>query len=316
MTDSSADFLLRHASLRQLQVFEMVARTRGYGRAAEALCMTQPSVSAHVKKLCDAVGLPLFERVGNERRLTLAGQRVLAASEDVIERLDRLQHDLIELKTEVRGTLSIGVVSTAKYFMPQLLGAFLHAYPGVEPQLTVTNRAKILGRLRNNEHDFIIMGQVPDEIEVEAESFLDNRVVVIANPGHPLVRRRSISLARLAQERFLSREPGSGTRLAVDKVFSGVEPQLSPYMELGSIEAIKQGVMAGLGLSVLPMHSLRLELDGGYLAVLDVEGFPLQRRWHAVHLKGKTLSLVARTFLGFLLEQGERVLADTPQPGG
>ena len=310
MTNTDAAALVRHISLRQLQIFSTVARTGGYRLAAEALFVTQPSISGHIKKLCDAVGLPVFERVGNEMRLTPGGQQVLAAAEDILDRLARLQRDISEIKSEVRGRLSIGAVSTAKYFLPQLLGAFLQRYPAVEPQMAVTNRAKLLDRLNNHEYDLVVMGQVPDEMAelVEIEPFLDNRLVVVADPGHALTQRRSIPRSRITRERFLLREPGSGTRLAVDRAFVGIDPPLLPYMELGSSEAIKQAVISGLGLSVLSMHSLRMELAGSYLAVLDVEGFPLQRCWHAVHWQEQTLSLVARTFLSFLREQSSRVL--------
>jgi len=313
MTDSDAAYLVRHISLRQLQIFAVVARAGGYRLAAEELFVTQPSISGHIKKLCDVVGLPVFERVGNEMRLTPGGQKVLSAAEDILDRLSRLHLDISELKSEVQGKLRIGVVSTAKYFLPQLLGAFLQIHPAVEPYMEVTNRAKLLDRLNNHEYDLAVMGQVPEDMAslVEVEPFLDNRLVVVANPGHALVRRHSIPRARITEERFLLREQGSGTRLAVDRAFADIQPPLIPYMELGSSEAIKQGVISGLGLSVLSMHSLRLELAGGYLAVLDVEGFPLQRCWHAVHLQEKTLSLVARTFLSFLREESRHVLRES-----
>jgi DNA-binding transcriptional LysR family regulator len=315
MSEIDTIYLVRHLSLRQLQIFSAVARCGGYRLAAEELHVSQPSISGHVKKLCDTVGLPLLERVGNDMRLTPAGQKVLIAADEILQRLGRLHHDIVDLKSEVRGRLSIGVVSTAKYFMPQLLGDFLHSHPGVEPYLDVTNRAKVLERLADHKYDLVIMGQVTGILkdQVKVEKFLENKLVVVASPRHELAGRRAIPLARVAKERFLLREPGSGTRLAVDKAFSAVSPALEPYMELGSIEAIKQGVISGIGLSVLSMHSLRMELAGRYLTVLDVDGFPLQRGWHAVHLHGKQLPLVARTFLKFLREESGRVLKENEQ---
>lgn len=309
MTSLDTDFLVRHATLRQLQILVTVAHTGGYTRAAEALFLTQPTISMQVQKLSDAIGLPLFERVGKRLDLTLAGHKVLRAAEDILDRLNHLGDDIIELKGEVKGELRIAVVTTAKYFMPHLLGAFLHRYPEVEPRLTVTNRAKVIGQMTKNEDELFIMGQVPDGLDVKTHPFLENDLVVAAPPSHPLAREHQISLARLTQERFLVREPGSGTRLAVDRLLGEHDLAIEPYMELGSSEAIKQAVMAGLGLSVLSLDNLRLELAGDHLAVLDVDGFPLKRHWYAVHLINKKLSLVARTFLDFLLNEGKEVLA-------
>jgi DNA-binding transcriptional LysR family regulator len=308
MNCSETDFLVRHASLRQSQILVTVVHTGGYTRAAETLHLTQPTVFMQVKKLSETVGLPLFERVGKRLHLTLVGRKVLDAAEDILERLGHLGDDMIELKGEVKGELRIAGVTTVKYFMPHLLGAFLQAYPEVKPLLTVTNRARVIGRLTDNEDELIIMGQVPDHLEVEAYPFLENKLIVVASPNHRLARKPSISLARLTEERFLVREAGSGTRLAMDHLLAEHGLTINPYMELGSSEAIKQAVMAGLGLSVLSINNLRLELAGGHVAVLDVEGFPLERYWYAVHLKNKKLSLVTRTFLDFLLKQGKDVL--------
>lgn len=313
MTDSDAAYLIRHISLRQLQIFATVAGTGSYRLAAEKLFVTQPSISGHIKKLCDVVGLPVFERVGNEMRLTPGGRQVLAAAEDILDRLDHLQLEISELKSEVQGKLSIGVVSSAKYFLPQLLGAFMRSYPAVKPYMEVTNRAKLLDRLNKHEYDLAVLGRIPEDLaeQAQVESFLDNRLVVIANPAHSLVGHHSIPKSRITEGRFLMREQGSGTRLAVDRAFADTQPPVTPYMELGSSEAIKQAVIAGLGLSVLSMHSLHWELAGGYLAVLDVEGFPLQRRWNTVHLQEQNLSLVARTFLAFLREESSHVLQES-----
>jgi DNA-binding transcriptional LysR family regulator len=310
MNPGDANFLVRHASLRQLQIVETVARLGGYTRAAEALHLSQPTVFIQVKKLSDVVGLPLFERSGKTLHPTHAGLRVLAAAEDVLDRLGKLHHELADLKSEVRGELRVAVVTTGKYFVPHLLGAFMHQFPGVEPHMTVTNRAQAIEHLTDNQHDLIIMGQVPDKLEVDAHPFLDNKLVVVAGPEHPLARMRSIPLRRLAEERFLLRERGSGTRLALEKLFAKHGVKLEPYMELGSSEAIKQAVMGGLGISVLSSYALRLELARGHLVLLNVQGFPLERRWHAVHLRSKQLSLVARSFLDFLLEESDQVLAE------
>ena len=212
------------------------------------------------------------------------------------------------LKGEIKGPLQLSVVTTSKYFMPHLLGTFLTQYPEVDPKLVFTNRAKVLQRLHNNEDDFVVMGQIPENEQLETYPFLENILVPVAHPDHPLASKKNISLEALVAERFLMREAGSGTRLVFDRLLEQKGLKVEPYMELGSSEAIKQGVMAGLGLAILSLHSLRLEQDAHKLVVLDVEGFPIKRRWYAVHLKGKKLSLVAQTFLDYILADSQRVL--------
>lgn len=314
----AAENLIRHVTLRQMQIFEAVVRLGGYTRAAEALHLTQPTVSMQIKKLSETLGgLPLIEQVGRRIHPTAAGLEVYAAAQDILDRMVSLGNSTAELEGMVKGPLRIAVITTAKYFMPHMLGAFIAQYPQVEPQLTVTNRAKVIERLKSNEDDLIIMGQVPQQLTVQAHPFIDNELLVVAPPDHPLCGVDNISLEQLSQHRFLVREPGSGTRQAVDRLFAEQGITITPYMELGSSEAIKQGVMAGLGLSVLSRHNLHLELAGKHIAILEVKGFPLKRRWYAVHLKSKKLSLVARNFLDFLLRQGKDILQHIPegQPG-
>ena len=221
-----------------------------------------------------------------------------------------LKTDLEILKGSVRGPLRVSVVTTAKYFMPHLLGSFLQQYPDVEPKLVFSNRERVMERLLGNKDDFVVMGQVPAGEALEAFPFLNNILCVTAPPGHALANTKHISLKQLTHQRMLEREAGSGTRQAFDKLLADHDLSIEPYMELGSSEAIKQGVMAGLGLAVLSLHSIRLELESGRLCVLDVENFPLERRWFAVHLKGKKLSLVAQTFLDYILSQGHLLLKE------
>jgi len=310
MNINTSDRLARTTTLRQLQILLAVARHGSYTRAAESLHLTQPTVSMQIRKLSDHIGLPLFDSSGKGLVLTPAGSRTVDAAREILARLEQLGSDINALTGEVKGELRIGVVTTAKYFMPHLLGAFIQRYPEVTPRLTVTNRAKVLERLEENLDDLLIMGKVPEELEVEAHPFLDNDLVVIAPANHSLARRRAIPLKRLLMERMLQREPGSGTRLAMDDLFNKQGLKLEPYMELGSIEAIKQAVMAGLGISVMSQHNLRLELESGQLCILDVKGFPLRRHWFAVHPAQRKLSLVAQTFLEFLLTEGAALLTE------
>lgn len=295
-----------HTSLQQLRLFEAVARLKSITRAAEEKYLTQPAVSIQMKKLEEAVGMPLFETVGRQLHLTVAGQQLFDASRDILRRLADLDASLTDLQGEVAGPVNLVVVSSAKYFLPYLLGSFISRYPKVEPRLQVTNRAHLLKRLDANEDHLYIMGQVPDELPVVEYPFLENILVVVARPDHPLAQQKNISLKTIAAQRMVGRELGSGTRKAVDELFAQAKLKIVPYMELGGADEIKHGVMAGLGIAVLSLHSLQLELAAHKLVVLDVEKFPLRRRWYAVHPKGKQLSLAAKTFLDYLQQEGER----------
>ncbi len=306
---------LRNVTLHQLRLFRSLGTHLSFTRVAEELHLTQPAVSIQIKRLEESVGLPLVEHMGKKLYLTDAGRELFEASRDVLERMRVLGEDMTGLEEGVRGPLHLAAITTAKYFMPHLLGHFLRDYPAVEPRLTITNQARVVERLDNNLDDLVIMGTVPENMDLEAEFFLDNPLVVVAPPDHPLVGQKRIPLARIAEERFLSREPGSGTRQARTRLFAQHGLVANTYMELGSSEAIKQAVMAGLGISVLSHHNLRLELESGLLAILDVEHFPLVRQWYAVHLKGKKLSHTTRRFLDFLLRDGTRIWEAAPNHG-
>lgn len=297
-----------HLTLQQLRLFEAVSRLGSYTRAAEELFITQPAVSIQIKRLEDQVGLPLFEHVGKKTFPTTAGKTVYAASLDILNRVETLKNSIEELKGVIKGTLQMSVVSTAKYFLPNLLGSFLQQYPEVVPKLTFTNRAQVIERLMNNDDDFVIMGQIPKDDNFEAYPFLNNILGIVAHSDHPLANKKNITIEELAKQRFLIREIGSGTRNAFDQLLQEHGLKIEPYMELGSSEALKQAVMAGLGIAVLSLHSVQLERSVNKLTVLDVEGFPLKRRWYAVHLKGRKLSLVARTFLDYILEESNKLL--------
>jgi len=199
--------------------------------------------------------------------------------------------------------------------LPHLLGSFVRCYPKAEPRLKITNRANVLSSLAANESDLYVMGQPPEELPVIEYPFLENVLVVVARPDHPLAGETSITLERIAEERFVGRETGSGTRKAVEQMFAEKNLKIAPYIELASAEAIKQGVIGGLGIAVLSLHSLHFELDAGALVILDVTGFPLRRRWYAVHRKGKRLSRAAQTFLTYLEEEGEQEVAHLLTPG-
>lgn len=302
------DYLIRHATLRQLQVFEAIVRLGSFTRAAEELFLTQPTVSMQIKKLSDAMGLPLFEHVGRNVQPTEAGNVLYEACRNMFSTLANLEMKLADLKGMKRGRLRLGVITTAKYFAPEILGEFCQLYPGIDVALKVTNRDRILERMQANEDDLYVMGQAPaSELEVESHPFAPNPLVVMAPRNHPLVGEKNIPLSRIAEEPFILREPGSGIRDITQRIFEakGLRPRVR--MELGSNEAIKHAIVGGLGLSILSLHTLTLEGTDGPVAILDVEGFPIHREWYLVHPKGKELSLVARAFLDFAIEHEPRI---------
>ena len=291
---------MRHTTFRQLEIFEAIARLGSFTRAAETLYLTQPTVSMQMKKLSDAVGIPLLEQVGKKVYLTDSGKELAQATREIFDILDRFKMSVDEHRGLKKGRLRLMVITTASYFAPRLLGEFARLYPGIEVALSVTNRERVLASIANNLDDLYFLGQPPEEIDVVAQPFMDNPLVVLAPPDHPLAHEKNIPLARLAQEPWLMREPGSGTRKAVERLFTqhGLQPNVR--MELGANEAIKQAILAGLGISVLSRHSLALHAPDQF-AILDADGFPIQRQWYAVYPAGRQLSIVARTFLDFLL---------------
>jgi DNA-binding transcriptional LysR family regulator len=296
---------MRHATLRQLKVFESIARLRSVTRAAEELHLTQPTVSIQLRQLTEMVGLPLLEQVGKKLYLTDAGQELLKVCQAIFDNLARFDMVVSDLKGTKAGRLRLSVITTAQYFIPRLLGRFFALYPGIEVTLEVTNRGNVLQRLANNADDLYVLGQPPEHMDVQAEAFLDNPLVVVAPHEHPLTHERNISLPRLAEEFFLIRESGSGTRLAAENHFKDHDLTLKLRMELGSNEAIKLAVAGGLGLAVLSAHTLALERNSDELTVLDVQGFPIRRQWYVLRPADKQLSVVAQTFLDFMLTESQ-----------
>ena len=290
---------LKHGTLPQLRVFEASARLGCFARAAEELHMAQPTASVQIKKLSETVGLPLFEQLGKRIYLTEAGKRVYAGCNDVFRALTRLEETLTEMRGLDSGHLHLAVTSTAKYFAPRLLGAFIQRYPGIESSLQIHNRSALIERLRNNEDDLYMFADPPEEQQVVVQTILPNPLVVLARADHPLAEEKDIAFTRLAGEPFLMREPGSGTRMVVLKLFEqhGLAPRIR--MELSSNEAVREAILAGLGVSILSRYTLGLEPEQTKLVCLDVEGFPLESYWHFVYPVGKHLSLAARAFMDF-----------------
>lgn len=302
---------MNQATLHQLKVFEAVARHNSFTRAAEELFLTQPTVSMQVKQLTKAVGMPLFDQIGKRLYLTQAGEELVKTCRQVFEQLEQFEMTVADLKGLKQGRLRIAVITTAKYFIPRLLGPFCQRYPGIDISLQVTNHEHIINRLNDNLDDLYVMSQLPESIEVSCKPILENPLVVVAPISHPLAQEKNISLERVGTEPFIMREPGSGTRKAVQTLFDERKIQLKVRLDLGSNEAIKQAIAGGLGISVLSAHTLTLDSPNSQLTVLDVEQFPIDRYWYAVYPTDKQLSIVARTFLEYLLSEGPEVTEQT-----
>jgi DNA-binding transcriptional LysR family regulator len=283
-----------------LRLFEAVARRLSFTRAAEELSLTQPTVSMQIKQLADDIGAPLFEQIGKKISLTDAGRELYETTREITDALNRFEMRMADLRGMKQGRLRLAVTSTAKYFIPELLGKFLQQYPDVDVHLEIANREKVLERQEANLDDLYILVLPPEDVPLERMPFLPNPLVVIAPKDHALAGERNIPLERIASERFIAREPGSGTRTQLWQFLGQTGARLNVRMELGSNEAIKHAVAAGLGISVVSAHSLDVDPMIDRLAVLDVAGFPILGEWFVVHPQGKRLSVVATTFLAFL----------------
>ena len=295
-------------SIRQLQVFESVARNLNHSRAAEELYLSQPAVSMQIKQAETAVGLPLFEQVGKKLFLTDAGRELLHYARSMLQLMQEMETVFDEMKGLERGQLNISVVSTANYFMPLLLAKFIQAHPKIQVSLSVANRDTVIKLLVENIADLAIMGQPPEGTDMRAEAFMENPLVVIAAPTHPLSQAKKIHPRLLASETFLLREQGSGTRGVVERFFKSHKLTLPKHMEMDTNEAIKQSVQAGIGIGIISRHGIELELETKRLVVLDVEHFPIVRHWYIVHRKDKRPSTAAQEFEHFLLEESQNMM--------
>ncbi len=294
---------LQHATLHQLKIFNTLVRHMSVAQTAKALHLSPPAVSIQVKQLAEAVGEPLLEQVGKRLFLTEAGRAVAEACRDIFDRLELLSQDLAAMKGLRKGSLRIAALTTAQYFIPRLLGEFSRQYPGLDLALFLGNRERVLDRLIANEDDIYILGQPADDLRIIAEPFADNPMVAIADPAHPLVGRKRIPPKRLSRESFIAREKGSGTRLACEKFFREAGAIMNVRLELGSNEAVKQTVAAGLGISIISRSAVIAELANGEVAELDVVGLPLRRQWYVARPERKIQTTAARAFQEFLFSR-------------
>jgi len=306
---------MRDATVRQLRILAAVARHRSFTRAADELRLTQPAVSMQVQALEKLAGLALFERIGRGVALTGPGAELLGHAQTVLRALDDAEDALSALRGLAAGRIAIAVVSTAKYFAPRLLSLFRREHPEIELKLLVNNRDAVVQLVLDNEVDLAVMGTPPRQLETTAFRFAKHPLVIIAAPEHPLAGRARVPVSALAEETFLVREPGSGTRAAMERFFAAHRVVPAATAEIASNETIKQAVMAGMGLGFLSQHAIGLELSAGQLVLLRVEGLPVVRNWNLVHRAEKRLSPAARAFKRFVLREGRAFLAAWPGGG-
>ena len=293
---------MRNATIRQLQIFSVAASHLSFARAAESLHLTHAAISLQIKQLEEVCGTLLFERIGKRVFLTEAGEILLEHARQILQSLKDADEALLALKGLKGGRIAVAVVSTAEYFAPGLLAQFRKTHADVRIRLLIDNRDTVYRLLASNEVDLAIMGRPPPALDATAVAFAPHPLVIVAGVDHPLARRPNLTVADLANEMLIVREAGSGTRSAMEEFFQERSTKPCIGMEMGSNEAIKQAVVAGLGISFLSQHTLGLELSAGRLSILKVEGTPVMRRWHIVRHKSKHLTPALAAFWDFVLE--------------
>ncbi len=296
--------IARHATLRQLQVFEAIAHHHSFTKAAESLHLTQPTVSMQVKKLSEAIGLPIFEQIGRKVYLTEAGEILYVAVKGILESLVEAEERINRLKGFAGGQIKLSVISTAQYFVPKVINEFMEQYPEVNVAMQVGNKERLISRIQQNKDDFYILGMPPEGLNVESVQFAENPIGFVVNAKYHLAGKRGIKLQDLADEPFLMRESGSGIRSHIEKVFEreGFVPNIK--MVLGGNESIRLGLLQNLGISIASLPTLTDEIQRGDLVVLDVEGFPIMRHWYLSYPKGKSLSIAAERLIELLQAEG------------
>ncbi|MER2605581.1 MAG: LysR substrate-binding domain-containing protein [Siculibacillus sp.] len=303
---------MRNLTLKQLRIIAAAHAGRSFAAAAEALHVTPPAVTMQMKALEEDVGLALFERDGGGLTPTAAGQELLDAARRIEKILEDARETLAAMRTPDGGRVTVGVVSTAKYFAPRILAAYAREHPRVDLELVVGNRSEIIGRFEAGDFDLAIMGRPPGEVGIESSLIGDHPHIVVAAPDDPLVGHGPVSARLLADRTFLVREPGSGTRILMEHFLSrtGVHPKIG--MEIGSNETIKQAVMAGLGLTFISAHTVAAELEDRRLALVEIEGLPLWRRWYVVRLGRKRPLPAARALIDFVTTRGRDFMPRIP----
>ncbi|MEB4590323.1 LysR family transcriptional regulator [Candidatus Thiothrix sp. Deng01] len=302
-----------HISFRQIQIFQAVAQTENFTRAAELLHMTQPAISMQVKQLEDNVGLSLFERQGKRIVMTAAGKAMHAYGCELLAQYQGMVETLKELKNVHQGYIKVSAATTSIYFITRMLASFSKMHEGITVSLDITNRRALVEQLQHYEADLVVMGEPPANLDLHSQRLMCNPLVLIAPIDHPLAGKKEIPIADIAGEKFVVREPGSGTRAAIERFFAEHGHTFSSTLEMSSNESIKYSVIAGLGLGIVSLHSIKLELETRSLAILDVQGFPIQRYWHIVTRDGKWLSPAAQAFKEYVIAEAAAYAQDYQQ---
>ncbi len=292
-------------TLRQLQIFESVAQTQSYTRAAERLFMTQPAVSMQMKQLEETVGLDLFERQGKKIVITSAGRKLRKHTNKIIDRFEVLQSSIAKLKKGQHEQIKISAATTANHFVTHMMAEFSRQHQDINITLDITNRETLVKQLQNYDPDFVIMGEPPSKLDLDSRLIMENPLIVIASSQHPIVQKyksKTVPMSEVIKESFVVREEGSGTKAAIRRHFKKYGLDFISSYEMSSNESIKHAVVAGLGLGIVALHTIKLELEAGKLIILNVENFPLERYWHLVSRKGRKLSPAAKEFQEFILD--------------
>lgn len=294
---------LRHATLRQLQIFLAAAEHSSFARAAQALHLTQPAVSMQMSQLADTVGMALFEKRGRSLGLTRAGETLMPYAQRVAQTLREAGEAIDALQGLQHGKIKIAIVTTTRYFAPRLIAQFRSEHPQIELEVAIADREEVITRLENDQVDMAIMGRPPTHLHVVAEPFAKHPHGVIAPPGHPLAAKKRLTPAKLGGQPFIARESGSGTRYAMEQYFAGHGLKPLIVQEMTSNESIKQAVMAGMGLAFISLHTINLEHQTGHLLLLDAQGLPIVRNWYVIHRASKSLSPAALAFKQFMHDE-------------
>jgi DNA-binding transcriptional LysR family regulator len=292
--------LAKRITFRQLQVFNAVLEHKSYSKAGEHLGLTQPAVSSQIRQLEEIIGQPLFEYIGRRLFTTAAGEALTKTGIRLFDEINALQNTLSELDGSVAGDLKIVAVNTAQYVVPYLLRGFLNLYPQVRVSVAIVNRAAAISRLESNSDDLVIMGMVPTGRPYQALPFLDNELIPVVPNGHPLLEEVNLNAQTFLDSQLLIREPGSGSRLALETHCERQRLRLRNTMELGSNDALKHAVMAGLGVAILPKLSILPELKLGQLIEMPLPDFPIRRSWSVVYPQGKHATPAMRAFIDYI----------------
>ncbi|MDH5547036.1 MAG: LysR substrate-binding domain-containing protein [Gammaproteobacteria bacterium] len=295
------------ATIRQMQIFESVARHLSFTRAAEELFITQSSVSLQVKQLSTSLDTVLIESVSNKLYLTQSGKKMLQHCQHILRELKDVENDMASFVDKPQGKISISGTITSQFFLPRVFGGFNKKYPEIELEMKVVTRPEIDERMSHNKDDLYIVSRKPTHMDVEIIPFVENPMIVIASMDHPLANEKNISLERLMEEKFLIREPGSSTLKEIEKFYKTHNIKLRPHMILGGNEAIKQGVIGGLGISILSLFTSVLEIKLNILKNLNVTGFPIQGQWYFAYPAEKKLPGVVNLFTDYVQTEGREI---------